>query len=147
MREPTFINPTLSFFCFFVCAGWNAQKNKQVPRKERKDKVAFDKSDIERFGHLPQEEACKHLKMSVRTLRKRCRELGLERWPYMPKKGKGSRPRRKQASAPAKRGKYPTATLPRLRLPQRAVREVQRLRDRQYRSPTRQIARRERRLN
>ncbi|QDZ21289.1 RWP-RK domain-containing protein [Chloropicon primus] len=63
----------------------------EVIRKERCDKVAFNKDDIIRYGHLPQEEACKYLNMSVRTLRKRCREVGLVRWPYQPPKGRGNK--------------------------------------------------------
>ena len=39
------------------------------------------RADIENLMHLTQAEACKHLKMSTRTLHRRCRELGLKRWP------------------------------------------------------------------
>ncbi|WZN61651.1 RWP-RK domain-containing protein [Chloropicon roscoffensis] len=55
----------------------------------RRDKRQVSRDVMEKFGHLSQEEACKHLKMSTRTLRKRCRELGLKRWPYQPKKKVG----------------------------------------------------------
>ena len=43
----------------------------------RRDKRQVSKDVVERYGHMSQVDACKELKMSTRTLRKRCRELGV----------------------------------------------------------------------
>ena len=44
-------------------------------------KIQLELGSIMSLSHLTQEEAAIHLRVSARTLRKRCREYGMKRWP------------------------------------------------------------------
>ena len=51
--------------------------------REAKDKELFlHRDQIARYFHLPQPAAAKILKVSVSTLRRRCKELGIGVWPF-----------------------------------------------------------------
>ena len=55
-------------------------KAKHVVRKSKKGRIG--REDIEKLFHLPQALAAESLCVSSRTLRTRCRELGISQWPY-----------------------------------------------------------------
>lgn len=46
----------------------------------------INKENIKSLSHLPIHIACLSLNTELETLKKRCRELGLKRWPYNARK-------------------------------------------------------------
>ena len=47
----------------------------------KRREVSLD--DLEKVFHLPKKEASAHLKISVTTLKRRMRELGIKVWPFL----------------------------------------------------------------
>lgn len=45
--------------------------------------VAIDRESVAQFFHLPIHEAARHLNICVTSLKKVCRRLGYNRWPYV----------------------------------------------------------------
>ncbi|CAA6672978.1 unnamed protein product [Spirodela intermedia] len=53
---------------------------KAAPARPRTSSIAFE--DVSKFFYMPITEAAKAMRVGLTVLKKRCRELGISRWPH-----------------------------------------------------------------
>lgn len=61
---------------------WLADQVLKWCRKEKKRPTTITLTDLQDVYHLPISSAAKKFDIGLTLLKKRCRELGLRRWPY-----------------------------------------------------------------
>ena len=44
--------------------------------------MSLSKEHISQYFHMPMHQAAEHLNISLTGIKRKCREVGIQRWPY-----------------------------------------------------------------